>query len=280
MAPVRHPPEARMVAVSIMRRVHDGHITFKEAAHIFREQWNDTTPPPERPVSRVPDFLNHWWERWQQHASIEDAHGTGRTPKVPAHEARLLAAEFKRGQQLPPDAEGMPQLPSYYTSVKDACERNPAFAKALVTWRCTTHTLLRAMLHADPSIRLRTITYKKPFKAGYTQLRQERAQDMLQHCSKDELCCVFFGDAASIVIDSNTWRQHVYCDPTDPALQLVREAPMAADGQPVTIKFFVWVNALLGVVACHILSGSTDLDRGDLWRPQVMRHKPYMVSMV
>ena len=266
-----------MAAVSVMRRYHDGHITIEEAARIFRQEWNSTA---ERPVTRVQDFLRTWWQRWREGRTIEDAHGKGRAHKVPLPDARRLATLFMGGLPQPPDAAGNPQPPSHYTSMLDACERNPDFAAALLQYGCTTRTLQRAILAAEPRIQLRTIIYKKAFKEGYTHQRMAAAAELLKHSSPGELCRVFFGDGASIIIDHNTWRQRVWCDPADPALQLVREAPMPADGKPVTIKFFVWVHAVLGVMCCHILSGTTDLDRGQYWRPSVMRYKAYQVSMV
>jgi hypothetical protein len=271
-----HPPEARVAAVSIMTQVANGQLTFAAAVHKFEEEYNSTATTK---VADVRKFLERWSNNWSNHTSVADAPRTGRTPKINHEKGIFYAAVFKGGEQQPPDAEGRPQPPIFYTSIQDAIARNSVLKEALVIHRCSPLTLFRAIMAADESICLRKIVYKTAFQEQDVQERVRLATQYMG-LTKKELDCTIFGDGASITVDYEKLSFRVYCDRNDPWMQSVREAPAAEGSKPVTVKFFVWVNAKCGVMRIDICSGTTKIDRGTDWRPKSMRHQHYQVSMV
>lgn len=199
-------------------------------------------------------FINLWATRFNATNALHDIPCTGRPRKVPHAEALRLATILKEGVS---DAG---EIHHHYHSWKEAIDTEPDFAKAMKEYDCSAETLLQAMRDADPNLAWRPQENKWIFSHGELSLRVHVAARMDAINARDPLYkyTIVFLDEASLYLTSDG-KQYVWCSKHgDRPLHLTRHT---GSKYKKKMKFYIGVNAELGVFGPYFTTGTTGLEQ-------------------
>jgi len=276
--PARHPPAARMAAVTVMAPVLAGTMQTKEAVELFNKLYNGTT---QHPVQKVDQFLKRWAEHYQKHGHVEDAPRSGRPSTLAEDEATQLAKFLKAGTHfmpMPTEVEPDPRaVHRFFTSVQDAVDHCPTLSEACNKHNIRPRQLLRRLLAVDGNLVRRMTDYKLPFTPAQMAARMEAASQLLRMPMAD-LQRVVWIDCATFWVDPTNLNQVVWCDRSDARV----EAVVTAHGEPshkkYKLKFIVAVSGSHGPVYMEFVSGTTDMQRAKGFSDITGHEGPYHVS--
>jgi hypothetical protein len=276
---------ARCMAMMLMALVTSNHMDRAEATNVFETQYNRVASQftGERPVLNVSQFLTEWSKHPKTDVPGKDLPRSGRPSKVSDADAKRLAQAFMRGTTYTlPGLDGAPddQHRRHFVNVADAKRHCPEIQQYLSQHNVTHRTLLARMQAVEPKLVQKSEDCKLKFSQSQKEERQRGARKLQEYA--DYLDAVVWIDCGSFCLGTDCRNRKVWCDRTQSDLRRRRPRRGAKKAEwpwkEIKVNWFIAVSAVLGPIYYGVTSGTTDIDRGEDFRPSDMQHKHYTVS--
>jgi len=128
--------------------------------------------------SKIKTILQKRWQRFLEEGDLEDAHRSGRPPKISDEDARTASEALKAGKTYTRKQKGLEiKLITYYTSVRQATRESEAIRAVVEKYQCTAKQLYAAMKRVDPNLTMRSFAFK-------LTLTDKQMKDRVSFCKR------------------------------------------------------------------------------------------------
>jgi transposase len=225
-------------------------------------QWG---PPPATPD----DLIRRTVQKFEATGSVADKPRSGRPRKFSDAKARAAAKLFKQGYEVCRVYQrGRPPLRErrYYTSIKDALDREPRLEQIRDEAGISAKALLRRMREADDSLIRRRLDIKGPLSLPARLERQRQARLWLAAYENGGRAAwlrrlVFLDEATIYIADAAKAKTNVWCDAYDDNACGVAVLNDLGSDNTMKLRFYIAISAVLGPLMIYFTTGTTDLHR-------------------
>lgn len=247
--------------------------------------YNNSVPEEDKhTVANVRAFIKNNGEKFMETGNVANRPHPPRGNKVPDDVAMECSNVFKRGYSAPQSdiTEGgqQPNIHLWYTSIDQACARDPYLAYVCDQYHVSPKNLLRRMYEVDPNLTRRRLDIKMELTAEQKAARKSIAFDLYQlwlHTG-NFLQSIFWIDEVTIWFCPN-YKHHnlkVYCDAHDAEVDHVIHSPLyrtnVRKDEKLVVRALCAVNMKLGPFFLEFTTGTTGIQRRHI-RPSDKAYK-------
>ena len=236
--------------------------------------YNNSVPKEDKEtVANVRAFISNNGEKFQETGSVANRPHPPRGNKVPDDVAMECSKAFKKGYSAPQSniTEGGQQqnIHHWYTSIDQACVKDPYLAYVCDHYHVSPKNLLRRMYEVDPNLTRRRLDIKMELTAEQKAARKSVAYDLYQLWLHTEnfLQSIFWIDEVTIWFCPH-YKHHsikVYCDAHDTEVDHVIHSPLfktsVKKNEKIVVRALCAVNMLLGPFFLEFTTGTTAIQR-------------------
>lgn len=236
--------------------------------------YNNSVPQEDKEtVANVRAFIRNNGEKFQDIGSVANRPHPPRGNKVPDDVAMECSKAFKKGYSAPQSniTEGGQQqnIHHWYTSIEQACVKDPYLAYVCDHYHVSPKNLLRRMYEVDPNLTRRRLDIKMELTAEQKAARKSVAYDLYQLWLHTEnfLQSIFWIDEVTIWFCPH-YKHHsikVYCDAHDTEVDHVIHSPLfktsVKKNEKIVVRALCAVNMLLGPFFLEFTTGTTAIQR-------------------